>query len=50
VERAVHLLKTSGASVDQIAQQIGYADGLTLRALLRQRLGLGVREIRRGAR
>jgi transcriptional regulator GlxA family with amidase domain len=50
VERAVHLLKTSGASVDQIAQQIGYADGLTLRALLRQRLGLGVREIRRSAR
>lgn len=47
VERAVHLLKTSRSSVDAIAAAVGYADGLTLRALLRRRLGRGVREIRR---
>jgi transcriptional regulator GlxA family with amidase domain len=47
IERAVHLLETSQASVDQIAAEVGYAQGVTLRALLRQKLGRGVREIRR---
>jgi transcriptional regulator GlxA family with amidase domain len=46
IERALHLLRTSRASVDQIALKVGYAKGVTLRALLRQRLGRGVREIR----
>lgn len=46
VERAVHLLKTSNESVDRIATQVGYADGATLRTLLRRRLGKGVREVR----
>jgi transcriptional regulator GlxA family with amidase domain len=50
IERAVHLLKTTPASVDEVAAQVGYADGVTLRALLRRRLRLGVREIRDPAR
>jgi transcriptional regulator GlxA family with amidase domain len=49
VERAVHLLKTGADSVDDVAAQVGYADGVTLRALLRRRLKLGVKEIRRSA-
>jgi transcriptional regulator GlxA family with amidase domain len=47
IERAVHLLHTGHASVDQIAAEVGYAEGVTLRALLRRRLGRGVGEIRR---
>lgn len=46
VERAVHLLKTSKLTVDRIAEQVGYADGVTLRTLLRRRIGKGVRELR----
>ena len=46
VERAVHLLKTTRASVDEIAERVGYADGVTLRSLLRRRLHAGVKQIR----
>jgi len=46
VERALHLLRTGTESVDEIAAQIGYADGVTLRSLLRRKLGRGVRELR----
>lgn len=48
VERAVHLIKTSGKGMDEIAGLVGYSDGVTLRTLLRQRLGRGVREVRTG--
>jgi transcriptional regulator GlxA family with amidase domain len=47
VERAVHLLKTSRTSVDEIALKVGYADGATLRTLLRRHLNVGVKEIRK---
>ncbi|MGH8779377.1 GlxA family transcriptional regulator [Paraburkholderia sp.] len=46
IEQAVHLLKTSDTSVEQIAGMVGYADGVTLRTLLRRRLGKGIREIK----
>jgi transcriptional regulator GlxA family with amidase domain len=46
IERAVHLLRTSNDDVEKIAAAIGYADGVTLRNLLRRKLGRGVREIR----
>lgn len=49
VERAVHLLKTGNASVDEIAARVGYADGTTLRNLLRRRLRVGIKEIKRTA-
>ena len=47
IERAVHLLKTDSATVDEIAARVGYADGTTLRNLLRRRLKVGIKEIKR---
>jgi len=46
VERAVHLLQTSNTSIDEIATQVGYANGVTLRTLIRRKIGRGVRELR----
>jgi transcriptional regulator GlxA family with amidase domain len=46
VERAQSLLHGSGLDLDAIAAEVGYADGATLRTLLRERLGRGVRELR----
>jgi transcriptional regulator GlxA family with amidase domain len=50
VERAQSLLHGSGLDVDAIAAEVGYEDGATLRTLLRERLGRGVRELRASLR
>ncbi|TDQ78861.1 AraC family transcriptional regulator [Dongia mobilis] len=46
IERALHLLRTSSRSLGEIAAAVGYADEVTLRNLLRRRLGRGIREMR----
>jgi transcriptional regulator GlxA family with amidase domain len=46
VERARSLVDGSGLDLDSIAAEVGYVDGATLRTLLRQRLGRGVRDLR----
>ena len=46
VEHAQSLLRREELDVEQIAAEVGYADGATLRTLLRDRLGRGVRELR----
>jgi transcriptional regulator GlxA family with amidase domain len=46
VERAKSLIHGGGVDLNAIAAEVGYADGATLRTLLRQRLGRGVRELR----
>lgn len=47
VETAVHLLRTSNANLDEIAERVGYNDGVTLSTLLRRKLGVGVKALRR---
>jgi len=46
IERARSLLHGSGLDLEAIAAEVGYVDGATLRTLLRERLGRGVRELR----
>ncbi|MBN3726759.1 GlxA family transcriptional regulator [Burkholderia sp. Ac-20379] len=46
VEHAQSLIRGGNADLEAIAAEVGYGDGATLRALLRQRLGRGVRALR----
>jgi transcriptional regulator GlxA family with amidase domain len=46
LERAVHRLRTTRDTVDEIATAVGYGDASTLRTLLRRKLHTGVRELR----
>lgn len=46
VEHAQSLIRSGGLDLESIAAEVGYGDGATLRSLLRQRLGRGVRDLR----
>ncbi|MDR5780863.1 helix-turn-helix domain-containing protein [Caballeronia sp. LZ065] len=46
VEHAQALIRAGTLDLESIAAEVGYGDGATLRSLLRQRLGRGVRELR----
>lgn len=46
VELAVHRLRTTRDTIDEIAASVGYEDGATLRALLRKKTGRGLRQLR----
>jgi len=46
IEHAVHLIKTSSLSMERIAATVGYGDSVTLRTLLRRKLGKGIRALR----
>lgn len=46
LERAVHLLRVTRTTVDDVAARVGYQDASTLRTLLRRRLDLGIRDLR----
>lgn len=45
VEIAIHKLRTTKDSIEDIAGAVGYADGVTLRTLLRKKTGRGVRDL-----
>ncbi len=46
VERALHQLETTEASLEEVAGAVGYGDAVTLRTLIRKKTGRGIRELR----
>jgi len=46
VEHAIHRLQTSTDTVDEIADRVGYRDGVTLRTLIKKKTGRGIKELR----
>ncbi len=46
ISHAIHRLQTSDATIDRIAEEVGYKDAATLRSLLRRKTGRGMRELR----
>ena len=46
LEQAVHLLRSERDGIDSIAARVGYANAVTLRNLIRRKLGRGVRALR----
>ena len=47
IEQAIYCLQTTDKSIDEIAEAVGYLDGVTLRILLHKKTGCGIRELRR---
>lgn len=50
MERAIEMLETTSLPFEEVAYRVGYRDPSTLRAVIRQRLGVGPRELRHRAR
>jgi transcriptional regulator GlxA family with amidase domain len=46
MEHAKSLLRGNNVDLEKVVAAVGYADGATLRTLLRERLGRGVRDLR----
>lgn len=46
LDHATYLLRASALSVETVAHRVGYADVRTLRALIRRRRGMTIRELR----